>query len=1094
MLLLLAGLASTPAHAQQIWVNETVQGGMSVDTSGVSTPYNGSSVWYGGKSLRVEIPTGATVVDVYAVLSAKSGGFLGDPAGRARVNGVTLASATLRHTDALYRVYDLDPGTFSITGRGTYSYQERGDAENSFHSGAGISGITLAVVYEDTGASARRHVVFGTHRTTNGSWTITGLPTSRVMGQQTVAQTLIWECTDEQNGQYWIDGSRQTTEAGGRDDGRPGLNANCGVQDWNSLITGGSFGIDNSDNLVGTSGDRDNAEPGGSTTNSRRSDELYRHTYGRGGSTRLQYRGDGDGWTTAFAISIERDRDADGIADSDDTCTDADADTYGDPDYPDNTCADDCDDGDSAIRPGVSEIAGDEVDQDCDASEICFVDADDDGFRPDTTSTRTSTDLSCRGPGEALAVEPAGDCNDGDDTINPGATEVAGDEVDQDCDTEELCFVDADDDGWRLDTTLTSADLTCDGPGEAVAADPGGDCNDGDDTINPGATEGIADNLDQDCDGTERCYRDTDNDDYRTDSVFTSVDADCDDTGEALAAEPAGDCNDGDDTINPGATEVAGDEVDQDCSTDELCFVDADDDGWRLDTTVLSTDLSCRDPGEALATDPRLDCDDGDDRTNPGATEIVGDEKDQDCNGRELCLTDADDDGYTIATLLDSEDEDCSDPGEGTAAEPGDDCDDADDAINPGEPEVAYDGIDQDCSGEDLCDVDGDGFDAGIDACTGTDCDDTVAGVAPDAVEIWYDAIDQDCDGWSDFDADFDGFDAVAWSGTDCDDDDPDIRPGAEDLPGDGVDRDCDGESDFDADGDGFDDVAYGGLDCDDTDPDVYPGAPEIPDGIDNDCDGIQQDDDRDEDGLTDLEELELGTDPGSADSDGDGLLDGEEVDDPSDPVDTDGDGRPDVLDDDDDGDGLLTRDELGPDGAPVDTDGDGGPDHLDLDSDGDGFEDAVEGLDDTDADGRPDRRDLDSDADGTLDADEVGGDTDGDGAPDRVDPDDDGDGLPTLTERAWEDRDVDGDGVVNELDPDADGDGVEDGVEGLSDRDCDEVPAAWDPDPTDGPCAGRPSPTYQGGGCPGAATAGGPAGLGLLLASLVLLGLRRRR
>jgi len=40
------------------------------------------------------------------------------------------------------------------------------------------------------------------------------------------------------------------------------------------------------------------------------------------------------------------------------------------------------------------------------------------------------------------------------------------------------------------------------------------------------------------------------------------------------------------------------------------------------------------------------------------------------------------------------------------------DCDDADFYINPTMPEVAYDGIDQDCKDGDLCDVDEDGFDA----------------------------------------------------------------------------------------------------------------------------------------------------------------------------------------------------------------------------------------------------------------------------------------------------------------------------------------------------------------------------------------------
>jgi hypothetical protein len=53
------------------------------------------------------------------------------------------------------------------------------------------------------------------------------------------------------------------------------------------------------------------------------------------------------------------------------------------------------------------------------------------------------------------------DCNDNDPSIHPGATEVVDDGVDQDCDTNELCYADADDDGYRPNATGTveSSDL-----------------------------------------------------------------------------------------------------------------------------------------------------------------------------------------------------------------------------------------------------------------------------------------------------------------------------------------------------------------------------------------------------------------------------------------------------------------------------------------------------------------------------------------------------------------------------------------------------------------------------------------------------------
>lgn len=69
------------------------------------------------------------------------------------------------------------------------------------------------------------------------------------------------------------------------------------------------------------------------------------------------------------------------------------------------------------------------------------------------------------------------------------------------------------------------------------------------------------------------------------------------------------------------------------------------------------------------------------------------------------------------------------------------DCDDTNASIYPGAPEIAHNGIDEDCDGADLLDGDGDGFDLA------DDCDDTDASIYPGAPEIANNDIDEDCDG-----------------------------------------------------------------------------------------------------------------------------------------------------------------------------------------------------------------------------------------------------------------------------------------------------------------------------------------------------------
>ena len=122
---------------------------------------------------------------------------------------------------------------------------------------------------------------------------------------------------------------------------------------------------------------------------------------------------------------------------------DTDDDGYGDPAVAMPACeaptgyvsdATDCDDTDASVWPGADEVVGDGIDQDCDGSELCFVDSDGDGVRSEDGATIASDDSDCDDDGEAAVTSPSGDCDDARADVYPGAVDSAGDGVDQDCD------------------------------------------------------------------------------------------------------------------------------------------------------------------------------------------------------------------------------------------------------------------------------------------------------------------------------------------------------------------------------------------------------------------------------------------------------------------------------------------------------------------------------------------------------------------------------------------------------------------------------------------------------------------------------------
>lgn len=252
-------------------------------------------------------------------------------------------------------------------------------------------------------------------------------------------------------------------------------------------------------------------------------------------------------------------------------------------------------------------------------------------------------------------------------------------------------YVDADDDGF--DATQ--------------------DCDDADGTVFPGADE-LCDGQLNDCDGA---LLDDELDGDADGFVVCAVDAGgWDGDGAVVGGD---DCDDGDDTVHPGAAELCDGQL-NDCAgamdSDEL---DGDEDGF----VVCAIDAGGWDGTDTVTGG--LDCDDADADVYPGAAEVMGDQVDSDCDGGETCLSDADNDGYADGTEVVSDDPDCQDAGELPADAPDGDCEPDNADVNPGAIEVCGDGVDADCDGaggpDD--DEDGDGLswqdeqDLGTDAC-----------------------------------------------------------------------------------------------------------------------------------------------------------------------------------------------------------------------------------------------------------------------------------------------------------------------------------------------------------------------------------------
>ena len=606
-----------------------------------------------------------------------------------------------------------------------------------------------------------------------------------------------------------------------------------------------------------------------------------------------------------------------------------------------------------------------------------------------------------------------------------------------------------------------------------------GSCNAGDpDDDNDGALDPVDSNdanrficSDNDTDGCEDCLSGQYN--PAADGLDNDSDGQCnlgdpdDDNDGSLDPADSNDANpnvcsdtdaDGCDDCSGGQYNPASDGPDND--SDGRCNLgDLDDDN---DGSLDPVDADDNNPNVCSDTD--LDtCED----CSSGTYAPGNDGPDFDVDGR-CDAGDLDDDDDGSLDPVDANDNNrfvCSD----TDADTCEDC-------SSGQFNPENDGVDSDndgrCDAGDL-DDDNDGVPDGNDNCPNVDND--------DQLDFDNDGQGNACDVDDDNDSLADADELTAGSNPlDADSDDDGVIDGSETAPGsdadgDGVanvlDNDSDNDGVFDGTEAGFTvpsagtDVASGNFR-----PDADPSTTTDPFRADTDGGGLRDgaedpnhdgridpgerdprnpaDDtlaplpgDSDGDGLTDAEELAIGTNPLDADSDDDGVRDGAE---PNYASDTDGDGLINALDPDSDNDALYDGTELGVVTPPVGTDltrnhfiADAGPgtttNPLLADTDRGGVPD---GDEDVNRNGLVDL--LERNPNNPLDDLLPPADSDGDGLPNTVetqigtnplDADSDDDGVRDGAEDNYAD-DTDGDGFINALDPDSDGDGLFDGTE----------------------------------------------------------------
>ena len=419
----------------------------------------------------------------------------------------------------------------------------------------------------------------------------------------------------------------------------------------------------------------------------------------------------------------------------------------------------DCNDDDPLINPGEDEICGNSVDENCNGDtndqgaqgcKAYYLDHDNDGY-----GTEQQKCLCL--PKDEYRATQTGDCNDNDPKINPGEDEICGNSVDENCsgDTDDAgakgCtdyYYDGDNDGYGKGNPLCLCASTSD-----FHVTIGGDCDDSDKLVYPGAAE-ICDGKDNDCkpntptdpEDARDCknyYPDTDGDGFGAKNVNSRCLCGPDNTTDFTTLDHT-DCNDNDKNVNSGKQEICNAGTTSDPLIDENCngltdeedaldckayYFDNDGDGQGIvndlhkarclchpDKTNKYTALTsndCNDNNANIGTDFSEYCDGIDNNCN-GLTDEAGA-----VDGTDYYF-DSDDDGFGSGTPRRL----CSpDYANKFTSIYGNDCDDGNALIYPdlpGHPGGSICGSDGNCDGKSLdpgeaCD---DGNTVNWDGCT----------------------------------------------------------------------------------------------------------------------------------------------------------------------------------------------------------------------------------------------------------------------------------------------------------------------------------------------------------------------------------------